>query len=463
MNYQISKYCKFFNYASESYILNTASGERCNITKSEYDSLINHRDVDPTLLKLLFNKNILFHDQEAIDQYVDTLIDKSNDDSRKRSILYGICLSYECNLRCTYCYEKGIHKKSHVLTQNELDQAFLSILSMHQQYHSNSNKVVIVLFGGEPFVYENKSILDYFFHKTAEIIELFRAIDVECKLTIFSNGLNILSYSELIGENTKMIDSLMLTLNGPKEYHDSLRPNEEGLSSFDKTVETIDFSLSENIAVNVRMDINRESLKYLQEMADFVMMKKWNKNNLFRYYISPIKWTNDDSLLSEVEILKYFFTQKNSVESNLHEVFSLGALRITHNVISLLNQRKFTPNIYHCETVRGQQYVLGSDGLIYRCLVSIGKCSKSFGRFLPKLEIYEDINNDWTNRNISNIPKCKSCEYAFLCAGGCAYVAKEKTGNTYSPICSQVGDVLELCVEAKANKVEIESYGFYYE
>ena len=464
MKYKISNYIKYINSESESYIINTASGERCNISESKYNDLINYQlSKEDDLIKDLSEKNILFHNDREKEKYINSIIEASNQTSKKRPILYGICLSYDCNLKCSYCYEKSINRKKHTLTKEELDKAFESIFLIHKQFHSESKKVIIVLFGGEPFVEENNTILYYFFKKTIEAIEKFKVLGTECKLTLFTNGLNYLSYSSLIVENKNIIDSIMLTLNGPKDYHDALRPSENGLSSFEKTVDSIDFSLSEGIPVNVRMDINKNSLAYLDQMANFVIAKKWNRNNLFRYYISPIKWTNDDTLLNEPAIIEHFISKRTESNSVLHEVFSLGALRITHNIINLLNQKKFSPNIYHCETVRGQQYVLGSDGFIYRCLVSIGKCNDAFGRFLPKLEVFNDINSKWVNRSISNLPKCKTCSYAFICAGGCAYIAKEKTGNSYNPICSPVDEILSLCAKAKAHDIEIESYGFYYE
>lgn len=419
--------------SSNSYILNTASGEKCIIDKVTYDNILNYKKIeDPALVSSLVEKKIIFTSKEDKNKYTESLIIRSNKESVNRPILYGVCLSYSCNLKCTYCYENSLTKRSRIIEEKELDQAFTSIFSIHEKFHPESKKVIIVLFGGEPFTKGNKQILNYFFNSISDVIAKFKSINIECRLTVFTNGLNFLDYSELILSKIDIIDSVMLTLNGPKDYHDKLRPSGNCLSSFEKTVESIDFSLTHRIPVNVRMDVNKQSLAYLDEMSEFVINKKWNRDRLFRYYVSPIKWTNIGDDLNEVDILKFFISKRDEATSTLHKVFSLGALRITHNIINLLNrQEHYYPNVYHCEAVRGQQYVFGSDGHIYRCLVSVGKCNKSFGVFLPKLKMNNQTNNDWTNRNISNLPKCINCEYAFICAGGCAYISKEKKGNIY--------------------------------
>jgi hypothetical protein len=60
MEYKISNYIKYINSESESYIINTASGERCNISESKYKDLINYQlSKEDDLIKDLSEKNIL--------------------------------------------------------------------------------------------------------------------------------------------------------------------------------------------------------------------------------------------------------------------------------------------------------------------------------------------------------------------------------------------------------------------
>jgi len=471
MAYFLSKYSKFINTDNDhSFLLNTASGEKTPLSKNDYESLQSSisflNEENKNLITNLKNKNLVFSDEQDEEAYIRALIKRSKEALDQRSILYGICLSYDCNLKCGYCYERSIHDNTRILSESDLDKAFEAIFKIHKENH-NSKKAVIVLFGGEPFAEENKKIIEYFFLKTEQAIKDFERNSVECRLTIFSNGLNLLSYKDTIEKYQGIIDSFMLTLNGPKHFHDKLRPAGEGLSSYDSTIDSIDYLLSKQLSVNVRMDIDKNSLKYLDEMACFIIEKGWAANKYFRYYISPIKWIPSNRLISESEILDFFIEKSRDLNSQLHKVFSLGALRILHNVVRLLanepEKESAKLDIYHCESVRGQQYVLGSDGKIYRCLVNIGKWEKSFGAFLPHLEIKSELNTRWTQRSISEIPKCRSCSYAFICAGGCAHVAQEQTGDIYTPICTDVDKIIEKCVNAMSQGIDIMSYGFYYD
>ena len=55
------------------------------------------------------------------------------------------------------------------------------------------------------------------------------------------------------------------------------------------------------------------------------------------------------------------------------------------------------------------------------------------------------------NDRIDNKPdreKCKTCDVALVCGGGCASVAKNKNGNTNSPDCRPIKELLSLGAKA---------------
>jgi radical SAM protein with 4Fe4S-binding SPASM domain len=50
----------------------------------------------------------------------------------------------------------------------------------------------------------------------------------------------------------------------------------------------------------------------------------------------------------------------------------------------------------------------------------------------------------WQSRDITTIEKCKTCDVALACGGGCASVAKNKFGHPNNPDCRPVKELLSL-------------------
>jgi uncharacterized protein len=466
MKYYLSKYAQFIDLGNgNSFLLSLFNGAKVEMCSFEYDNILKEQ-CDSNIINKCLEKNLLFTSTIEENEFLSNEIAKTEIALNNKAILYGVCLSYKCNLACGYCYEKSVHSNKNVLSESDIDKIVNTIKQL--QIEHVSKEVVIVLFGGEPFLEANSLTLPYFFYKIKQLLYYFETKGIKSKITIFSNGFDLLLFRTLIEDTKGYVDSYMLTLNGKQDYHDKYRPSLNNESSFQKVLESIDFLLKNRIRVNVRMDLDRENIINLTDAAKLVKEKGWHLDPLFRYYISPIRWLQEkEKMLSEIEILKYFISEDIQQSGLLKEVFSLGALRILHNIVRLFEHSEtahtFIPALYHCESVRGQQYVLGSDGYIYRCLVSIGKSDDAFGQHLPKLNFDKHNDNLWRLRKVTNIQECSKCKYAFICGGGCAYSILKRKGTSMLPNCTDVKNILDKYIDCLRNGVNINSYGFYYE
>ncbi|MDR0604940.1 MAG: SPASM domain-containing protein [Bacteroidales bacterium] len=466
MKYHLSKYAQFVNLGEDnSFLLSLFNGAKVKMHPLVYNNILKGQ-YDNTITKECLDKNLLFASLFGENEFVNKAIDEAERSLNNKAILYGVCLSYQCNLACGYCYEKYIHSNKKVLNESDIDN-IINIIKELQTNHV-SKEVVVVLFGGEPFMKTNSLILPYFFYKMRSLMNYFATKGISGKITVFSNGLDMLLFKTLIEDTKNDVDSYMLTLNGIQGYHNKYRPSLNGENSFQKTLESIDFLLKNKIKVNVRMDLDKDNMTNLTEVAMLIKEKRWHLDPIFRYYISPIRWLqNKEKMLSEIEILEYFISEDIRQSGLLKEVFSLGALRVLHNIVRLFSHSEmvptFIPALYHCESVRGQQYVLGSDGYIYRCLVSIGKKEDAFGRYFPLLDFDKRKDNMWRLRKVINIQECLECKYAFICGGGCAYSALKRKGSLMLPNCIDIKQIFDKYIDSLKRGININSYGFYYE
>ena len=71
-------------------------------------------------------------------------------------------VTYNCNFRCPYCFEKREYKDSShriVLTKSQVDQLFNAMTEIEPRKQLQAP--VITLYGGEPLLKENKEIVTY--------------------------------------------------------------------------------------------------------------------------------------------------------------------------------------------------------------------------------------------------------------------------------------------------------------
>lgn len=99
---------------------------------------------------------------------------------RKENILnnnFTVVVTYDCNFRCPYCFEKDIKKKASTFSKEKTDNLYKAILEIAPDKELRNNS--IVLYGGEPLLKENKNAVAYLVGKGKEqvILILFYRMD----------------------------------------------------------------------------------------------------------------------------------------------------------------------------------------------------------------------------------------------------------------------------------------------
>lgn len=86
-------------------------------------------------------------------------------------------------------------------------------------------------------------------------------------------------------------------------------------------------------------------------------------------------------------------------------------------------------------------------GDLYTCWEMVGLDRYKVGRYLDQVEFNDQSLSEWYDRNISNVPSCSKCKYAFFCGGGCAAHAYVKNdGNINSSYCDEYPRVFHTIV-----------------
>jgi uncharacterized protein len=229
--------------------------------------------------------------------YFSEVATKLHNLSSLRKTSYIFMPTYNCNLRCFYCFQDHMRTKPefkhllHTMQPEVVDQIFDAIPKIDKLHgwdekHGQPRRR-LGFFGGEPLLEENYPIVKYIMEKAASMGgATFNAI---------TNGTDLHIYRELLGEGLNRISSIQITLDGPKHEHDQRRIYADKSGSFERIAHNITMALDLGVHVSVRMNIDRNNIKDLPELAREIVQRKWDAYTNFSAYVAPIHAANENT------------------------------------------------------------------------------------------------------------------------------------------------------------------------
>ena len=415
--------------SDDFFIVNPLHGSADIITAHELELLHNQYDEKGNFA----DRKYLIDEQEEAKAfkmaYLDFLDNRDEDE-----IQLFFVPNYSCNFACSYCYQEGYSPSESKLTTEVID-AFFDYISTEFA----GRKKYITVFGGEPLLPgdNQRKVIEYLVEKANE---------ARLDLAFVTNGYTLASYVELF--KTAFIREVQVTLDGTKAVHDSRRYLKGRQSTFDRIIEGIDACLENNISINLRMVADKDNLGNLPELARFAIGKGWTKSPLFktqigRNYELHVCNSSPDRLYSRAEMYQriYEMMQEHPEIIEFYKPgFSIAKYIAEHEELP-------SPLFDSCPACK-TEWAFDFTGTIYSCTATVGKKGEELGTFYPVVSKNDDAISQWQDRDITTIEKCKTCDVALVCGGGCASVAKNKNGNTNSPDCRPIKELLSLGAKA---------------
>ncbi|MCE5329104.1 radical SAM protein [bacterium] len=365
----------------------------------------------------------------------------------KRPVRFVFCPTYECNLRCSYCFEKDLlsHSNKH-MDEAMLDAAIDSAQKISKDYSGEIKS--IELFGGEPLLSKNKFLIK-------KILDF--AENTKAAITVVTNGVNADNFIDIFKSLSKQIDMFQITVDGVKEIHDKRRKYASGKGSFDEISKSIDALLLNGINTNIRINIDNSNIEYLPDLFDYVKNKKWFDSPNFN--IKPSIVADHSSLgynefiIPEEELLRKLISVYDKYPE-LEELFGFYIFKPLRHVLEIINGApNASPKFFNCESNIIELNVFCPDGYIYVCPESIGKEEFAIGSFYPELKFNEDKKGMWSKRDIFSIEKCTSCRFAPICGGGCSYSSMLIYKKNMEPVCQRFKETLDVFMELRGEKI----------
>ncbi len=389
---------------------------------------------------------IVDNDSYLIDYAFKTLAKKGN--LNPNHVIY---ITDECNQSCTYCFESSIGilgKKKKTLSTEQVNKIFDTISKLNK---NEKKQGTITLFGGEPLLDKNRDIIENILSQVKE--RCFQKVD------IVTNGLTLNNYENLIQLFRLQIGTLILTLNGYKETHDSARGS-LGRPTFDRIIGNIKHFLAYTNGVNIRLNLmlDKTNVGKMLPLLSYLKAENISTDERVSLEFGRIQFrVNPGNINFENELPyeDYYPSIFNYYYNN--ELFTDKMICGSEvSIISKMykfwkNNRLVYPELKGCSAVYPGRLCYFVDDNIYPCTEITGIEKFSIGNYMQHgIDAFK--YEPWSNYKVQELDKCKDCKYIGLCNGACPVSNITSNGQLDDIYCLKMEESLSKFIDTLYTK-----------
>ena len=352
--------------------------------------------------------------------------------------------TYECNLRCPYCFETSTRVDLNrqgtlkdVISVYKIDEAFAAMDVLAEQRRPGGvslsdfwKATKVGLYGGEPLQGMTKSAVEVIVERCRERGTTASAI---------TNAVDLHLFEELLGPDH--ISHFQVTLDGPNDVHNLTRIGPKHRSTYDVILDNLRIALERGVAVSVRVHTDLKSIKRTPEILDDFEKRGLNGFKNLRTYITPRTQWHDGHALP---------IYPNMGQAQVYKAMLTTAKPLSVPYVSLIDKKLkayidgglagLSPMMEYCHANTGAMHLFDPYGDIYACWDIVGKPKDRVGTYSSDGVSYTDRRLDWSGRSPSDIPECSGCKYVTFHFGGCAGLPAASGKNLNTPACNGFPD-----------------------
>lgn len=330
-------------------------------------------------------------------------------------LIAWIHVTNQCNLRCHYCYLKKTAEAMSTETAFESIEAVFRSAALH-----SFQSVKLKYAGGEPSLN-----FDLVARTHAYAIDLARANGVEVTGIMLSNGVGLTRRHYEVMAQLGL--RLMVSLDGPSQYHDSQRVFENGSGSFKVVLRSVLRAKQFGIVPDISITVSSRTVAGLPQLLSLLL-----ENDLpfsINYYReNEHSLSHEDLRISESAMIEGMLAAFKVIERNLPRRSLLPALVDRANLTA--------PHDRTCGV--GVNYlVIDQFGNVSKCQMDMNTPVATIG-VLDPLDIVISSERGIANLSVDQKTDCQQCKWKYWCAGGCALSTFRATGryDLKSPNCN---------------------------
>ena len=341
----------------------------------------------------------------------------------------SLAVAQKCNLGCTYCYAQqgafgGQAKNMPLATANRAVDLLLSQLA-------DGGKATLAFLGGEPLV--NRPVIQAVTQRAAELAWR-RGIALSFSITTNGTLLNEAdaAFFEAYGF------AVTISLDGPRETHDRLRPYKSGAGSFDRIMRNLRPLLAHQrrMQVSARVTVTPDNLDLRRTLDDFISLGFHGVG--FSPMLSAPGRRGELQTGDLVRMLDGMVDCGRAFERRL----AAGERYPFDNMVNAMREiHRGTHRPYPCGAGAGYLGV-SADGELAACHRFVGDIEGAMGTLAG---VDRDRQARWlAERHVHRQAPCTECWARYLCGGGCHH----ETIRRGRPACDYIRGWLHYCLTA---------------
>lgn len=398
-----SRYNTWVEREGKHYVHNGISGALLRVSARDYKTLRRFLDgkvvpeCRPSFLADLIQGRMLVTDEADELAFLAQRYSASRHNSKQLGLT--IVTSLGCNFDCPYCFED-----KHASTmRTDVQDAIVDYVRDRLPLLSDLR---VDWFGGEPLV--GKSAL---LALSDRFVSLCAAGGVKFHASVITNGY-LLDQKTCEELRQRGVRHAQISLDGPPQVHDRMRPLANGGGTFARIVENLRHAIR-YMEITIRINVDQENVRSAEGLLQILAAE--GLSGKLRVYLGQLTGIDDGSPAPSVSYAGCCMTKPQFAQAEL--AFTEMATRYGFASKGLPGP-KTTP----CTAVRESDLVIGSEGELYKCYLSVGNPNEVIGN----IRDYRNTNsrvNKWLAYKPYENAECRECIALPVCMGGCAHHA----------------------------------------
>lgn len=353
--------------------------------------------------------------------------------------LSALCLnvSHDCNLRCIYCFaEAGSYGGSHRRKMSV--EVARSAVDFFIKDSGNQNDLSLSFFGGEPMMN---------FRVIKETVAYADA-QAESRGKQFVYGITT-NGTILDGEKIDYLNqhdfSIIVSMDGTKEIHDTQRPFIGSRCSYDQVRRNLDNLIASRPGqrgISIRGTFTRRMPNLTDMVMDMVCQGYMDISVEPAYTkVKGLEWQEED-----LKPVKAEYT--NLATQYLREIKNGNVFSFFHFKAMMDYTDERLQHITQCGAGTGY-LAIAADGALYPCHKLVGRERYKLGNVVSGV-IHRDIQEQFRQAHVNNKEKCRSCWARYICGGGCNAYNSEFNDSILEPY--------EINCQLMRHRIELGAY-----
>ncbi len=372
--------------------------------------------------------------------------EKAVDFKNRNNVIKALCLhvAHTCNLNCSYCFaSQGKYQGDRALMSFEVGKRAIDFLIENSGTRRN---LEVDFFGGEPLM--NWKVVK-------QIVKYARSIEKEYnknfRFTLTTNGM--LLDDEVTEFANREMHNVVLSLDGRKKIHDSLRVDYQGRGSYDTIVPKFKSFVEKrgNLGYYMRGTYTHNNTDFTNDIFHMADM------GFTELSMEPVVCSPDDPYaLTEDDLPKLFEQYEILAKEMLKRKKEGRPFTFYHYMIDLEHGPCIYKRVAGCGS--GTEYMAVTPwGELYPCHQFVGDTAYSLG------DIWKGVTNTqlqdkFRKCNVFARKECDDCWARFYCSGGCAansYHASGDITGIYEYGCKLFRKRIECAIMLKVAEEEL--------